>query len=751
MRLLNVDTLEVDEFFGVDIPPYAIVSHTWGREEVTFSEIGAVSKHRRGLSKQSQQSKTDQNQLIARGMPRSGAIDRADITRMMLLSSMMVAMRTGTYPLSYQGLMSRSITDGRTGDLEKSRDQEKERGYMFPQQPPQPPPSHHDFERKAGFSKISSACRQAARDGFRYLWIDTCCIDKANGHELSEAINAMFSWYQGAAVCYVHLEDVQYQDYKQGYRTWEHDFIRSRWFTRGWTLQELVAPRRVVFYAKGWEWLGTKADLAQSIEKVTKIDEKVLRDPSQIEKTCLARRMTWASQRKTTRPEDVAYSLMGIFGVSMPLLYGEGGESAFIRLQEEIMRTSDDHTLFAWGLLKKENDTIPTHYDSLEEFDHDEMVGMTGILAKSPTDFAGMDRVVPAVTTMAEGDAAYKMTNKGLKIKLKLSPVSFGHVTNQKFYLGVLNCQHSEDDPSSRLGMLLTETETPNVLFRTRTKMYSWVSGKALATAVPRQIYICQNNPARLPRLGQSDELIWIKARDLVSPGYQIVDIQAKRSHWNKEFSTLRVTGIADKVFYQLAVITFFNKHTKQGFFVRVLVDAGSKSYFVDLSQPKTTTQSQPSSGDKKTADETVSWLKQEAGRIWDKPGQIRVIIDPNQPQPSAGTKTLRRMQMQDIANPDVYGADEQPSWKTKGIDDDWEVAEDQEFSSSVTFTEVWEKEYNRTVKAEVGRKKEVIVLEISSMLWEPAVTAERLGAEVPGDENKIETLMGPSVVGVEA
>ncbi|KAK3693444.1 heterokaryon incompatibility protein-domain-containing protein [Podospora appendiculata] len=621
MRLLNVTTLEVQEFYGANTPQYAILSHTWGNEEITLPEIEAISKRLREQQKQS-----------------------------MAL-------------------------------------------------------------HKAGYAKILSVCKQAARDGLQYVWVDTCCIDKTSGPEISEAINSMFAWYQQAMVCYVYMEDVLYQDYKQGYRTWEHDFVRSRWFTRGWTLQELLAPERLVFFSREWERLGTKSELSKLLEKTTKIDEQVLLDPRFLSRTCISQRMSWAANRKTTRPEDTAYSLMGIFSVNMPPLYGEGAENAFVRLQEAILNTSDDHTIFAWGLLKQDTSALAIHYDKLEELDYDEMIGMTGILAKSPSDFTGVGRVVPATSTLSE-DAAYKMTNKGLKIKLKLVPTNFGHLTTQKFYLGVLNCQSSEEQPPSRLGMLLTETETPNVLFRTRTRMYSWVSGAAVAAATARTVYICQNSPARLPKADRAEEVVWIKARDLASPGYEIIDIQAKRARWNREFSTLRIAGIADKVFYQLAVITFFNKHTKRGFSIRVLDSGNASPCFVDLSQSKAFGEGRVDLDEKA--------LIAEAKRMWRNPGKVTLA------EPAArGNPVDRQTVVEDMANPELYGTEKQPGWHSRATDDGWEAAKDGQFSDHVTFTEVWEKEYQRTVEAKVARKGEVIVLDISSTLWQAATVEE--------------------------
>jgi len=195
--------------------------------------------------------------------------------------------------------------------------------------------SLHPVALKKGYLKIRAACSLALSQGYRHLWIDTCCIDKTSGAELSEAVNSMYRWYEGAGVCYVFLEDV---DVGPGIAN--PDISRCRWFTRGWTLQELVAPATVLFYDYKWSYVGGKRDRADfrgQLSRTTGIDGRVLSGAMRVEELGVAARMAWAAGRTTTRPEDVAYSLMGIFGVNMPLLYGEGPK-AFIRLQEEILR-----------------------------------------------------------------------------------------------------------------------------------------------------------------------------------------------------------------------------------------------------------------------------------------------------------------------------------------------------------------------------------------------------------------------------
>ena len=193
--------------------------------------------------------------------------------------------------------------------------------------------------------KVRDSCGHAASEGYEWLWIDTCCIDKSSSAELSEAINSMYQWYANATVCYAYLRDVPGD---QNPYDIDSAFCKSAWFTRGWTLQELLAPRHVQFLSKEWVKIGDKTMFASLLEAVTGIDTAVLTFRVPLSSIPVAERMRWASQRKTTRVEDEAYSLMGIFGVHLPTIYGEG-KRAFRRLQEEIMKYSTDHSLFLWG------------------------------------------------------------------------------------------------------------------------------------------------------------------------------------------------------------------------------------------------------------------------------------------------------------------------------------------------------------------------------------------------------------------
>ncbi|RYP37989.1 hypothetical protein DL767_002717 [Monosporascus sp. MG133] len=225
--------------------------------------------------------------------------------------------------------------------------------------------------RKSGYQKIVGACQQAINDKLEWLWCDTNCIDKTSSAELTEAINSMFAWYTNSQVCYAYLEDVDFRSTRVTRSSGStagvlnknaeenspdsvdtedvHPLIeKSRWFTRGWTLQELLAPSREVFFAKDWTALGDRNQLSRSISDITGIHIGALRDRSTIWQYSVAQRMSWAADRETTRPEDVAYCLLGIFNIHMPMLYGEGID-AFQRLQRAIIKITDDQSILAWG------------------------------------------------------------------------------------------------------------------------------------------------------------------------------------------------------------------------------------------------------------------------------------------------------------------------------------------------------------------------------------------------------------------
>ena len=193
--------------------------------------------------------------------------------------------------------------------------------------------------------KVREACAVARANGFRFIWTDACCIDRSSSSELSEAIRSMYSWYASAAVCYAHLADVPIEDDPQAQ---DSRFRESKWFTRGWTLPELVAPQNVTFLSRDWQVIGTKSGLADLVKEITGVSREAFLHLKPLAAFSVAQRLSWAAQRETMLVEDEAYSLLGIFGVDMPIRYGEG-EPAFRRLQEEIIRRVPDHSLFAWG------------------------------------------------------------------------------------------------------------------------------------------------------------------------------------------------------------------------------------------------------------------------------------------------------------------------------------------------------------------------------------------------------------------
>ncbi|KAH7466217.1 hypothetical protein FOMA001_g16431 [Fusarium oxysporum f. sp. matthiolae] len=271
---------------------------------------------------------------------------------------------------------------------------------------------------KVGMTKVKGCCRQAKKDNLKYAWIDTCCIDKESSKELDEAINSMFQWYRRADVCYTYMADVPHEQ-----DIWEStsSFSTSSWFTRGWTLQELLAPGEIHFFDETWNPIGTKEDLASEIENITGIARKFLLGWVDFHQASVAQRMSWASKRKTKREEDIAYCLLGIFNVTMPMIYGEG-HKAFERLQLKIMEQTTDDSIFAWGVkvqgMESESQTSPRE-DNMS----------AGIFASSPADFAKCGRIVPkapdpaCINTFAVS-GGYIHTS--LKLRSSLNGVTYG-------------------------------------------------------------------------------------------------------------------------------------------------------------------------------------------------------------------------------------------------------------------------------------------------------------------------------------
>ncbi|KAK3686337.1 hypothetical protein LTR37_019927 [Vermiconidia calcicola] len=278
-----------------------------------------------------------------------------------------------------------------------------------------------------GWVKIAKACQLAKKADIEWVWIDTCCIDKKSSAELTEAINSMFNWYQRSTECLVFLPDVEPIEGRAGLppsadgeSKWElpvgflPEALRaSVWFTRAWTLQELLAPEQCAFFNSKFEFIGTKRLLATLISERTKIPELVLSNAHsrwghQIRSEPVAVRMHWASSREATRVEDLAYSLLGLFGVSMPLLYGEG-DRAFLRLQKELIGISDDETIFL-----SIDTTIPHH-------------NPRSAIAANPLHFMNVPHYmnVPVLYRDLYVNAIprlhYEVTNKGIRFEVQIS------------------------------------------------------------------------------------------------------------------------------------------------------------------------------------------------------------------------------------------------------------------------------------------------------------------------------------------
>ncbi|KAK1535949.1 HET domain-containing protein [Colletotrichum paranaense] len=283
MRLLHTTTLELREFSGTDIPPYGILSHTWGRNEFTFKDLQ---------------------------------------------------------------------TDGYCG----------------------------------GITKIDGLCRVARGEELSWVWIDTCCIDKSSSAELSEAINSMFQWYKRAVACYVFLEDCEIE--KLDGEGPEHLNIPINPFSP-------LPPTR----AEDTD-VKNSYNFVDLIHDITSINVIALSTEFEAvhQNFSVAEKMSWAAKRETTRIEDKAYSLMGLFDVNMPLLYGEG-ENAFFRLQEEIIKKTDDESIFSWGY-------------------GEDFTSAGGLFARSPADFLKCRDV-----TIGEisNSPHYYLTNKGLYIQARIS------------------------------------------------------------------------------------------------------------------------------------------------------------------------------------------------------------------------------------------------------------------------------------------------------------------------------------------
>ncbi|KAE9976271.1 hypothetical protein BLS_002145 [Venturia inaequalis] len=276
------------------------------------------------------------------------------------------------------------------------------------------------YRNKLGYGKIKGCCEQARAEStpIDWVWIDTCCIDQKKEAELGQAIRSMWRWYADAAFCYALLADVSGKTPIDS-PSFDETFKNDKYFTRAWTLQELLAPKEVVMFSKDWDRIGTRAGFRKIISAATRIDPKALDgiDTSR-SSFSIAQRMCWAADRNCSIPEDIAYCLMGIFDVSMPVLYGENPEKAFLRLQEEIVKQTNDESLLAW-------DPDPDHIESGAETSGSgyttSPLRLTGPLASHPRQFRNSGNI----KTFNIWDQAfpYSMHSGVMEIRLPLVPV----------------------------------------------------------------------------------------------------------------------------------------------------------------------------------------------------------------------------------------------------------------------------------------------------------------------------------------
>lgn len=292
-------------------------------------------------------------------------------------------------------------------------------------------------QKPEAWAKIKGSCEEAAKDNLQYIWIDTCCIDKRSSAELTEAINSMFAWYKQAHICYAYLSDVPAsRDSRQAWTS----FASSRWFTRGWTLQELVASRDVRFFYNNWTRCGEgRKSMSALLSQITGIPAAILGNPGLMRSASIAQRMSWASRRNTTQPEDMAYCLLGIFDVTMDARYGEKGEKAFIRLQEEIIKVSDDMSIFAWVKKDASRSPSPLH----------------GLFATSIKDFADSRDIF---NSLIPSRSSYSIVNKALRIETPLlrtenNGIYLAPIYSQTVSHGTSYDPHERSEPI--LGILL--------------------------------------------------------------------------------------------------------------------------------------------------------------------------------------------------------------------------------------------------------------------------------------------------------
>lgn len=248
---------------------------------------------------------------------------------------------------------------------------------------------------KDGFHRLWQACSRARNHGSEWLWSDAVCIDRGSSTALTEAFNSLARIYQHCIFSIIYLEDLPCSDCVGG--GLEKRLAKCAWLRNVWVLPQLIFPKHSFIYDRDWAEIGTKASLARQLSLVTSIEQSVLINPAALGEYSVAKRMSWASHLEASRPEDRSFALLGILGVHMPIVYGEG-QKAFIRLQEEILRDTNDYSLFAW------RPEVPQEY--------------RGLFAYSPAEFQHFD----------------KGPNGPFRIKGEVQPISAGIIIHAHFH-----------------------------------------------------------------------------------------------------------------------------------------------------------------------------------------------------------------------------------------------------------------------------------------------------------------------------
>jgi len=310
------------------------------------------------------------------------------------------------------------------------------------------------IRQRDGYRKILQSCEQTKKDECKWLWVDTCCIDKRSSAELSEAINSMYRWYENSRICYAYLHDVHGSSFPvaSDYARYSKSKGWPEWFSRGWTLQEMIASRDVQFFNKDWHPIGDKRTLSPILEYVTQVPQHILKEGLSSNRPCVAQIMSWAANRTTTRVEDRAYSLMGLLDVNMPMMYGEG-KKAFHRLQLEIIRMSNDQSIFAWGCnsIKERTGSIladdPSFFRGCNEM---ELMNQDEFFESLRCDIPGGE--LPLIEDDRFG--AFPITNRGIQIWLFLRP----HVGSDSVFQALLPCRSRPSGPPVAIDLALWES-----------------------------------------------------------------------------------------------------------------------------------------------------------------------------------------------------------------------------------------------------------------------------------------------------